>query len=264
MHGQVERVERLTPHMVRIVLGGDGLDGFVMPQWTDAYVNVQFPPPGALYSVPFDDDEVRALPREQRPAARRYTVRHWDADHRLLTLDFVAHGDTGIAGPWALAARPGDLLQLRGPSGSYCPDPTARWHLMIGDESAVPAIAASLVRVPSGAPVHVLAEVDGPADELPLWSPGALEVTWLHRDADPGAEDLLLRALHELEIPAGRVHAFVHGEAVATRALRRYLLGEWKIPREALSVSPYWRRDFTDERWRAVKKEWTREVEQDV
>lgn len=60
------------------------------------------------------------------------------------------------------------------------------------------------------------------------------------------------------------MHAFVHGEAVANRALRRHLLLDWRLPREDLSVSPYWRRTFTDESWREVKKDWLREVEQDV
>lgn len=97
-YGTVEYVERLTPHMVRVVLGGDGLAGFDSGQWTDSYVNVQFVPAGAVYTVPFDDDEVRALPCEQRPAARRYTVREWDAGRGRLSLDFVVHGDVGVAG----------------------------------------------------------------------------------------------------------------------------------------------------------------------
>lgn len=72
---------------------------------------------------------------------------------------------------------------------------------MIGDPSALPAIAASLARVPAGKPVHVLAEVDLPTDELPLDSPGDMNITWLHRDADPGTEDLTLRALEKLDRP---------------------------------------------------------------
>lgn len=261
MFGRVEQVERLGPHMVRVVLGGDGLAGFDAGAWTDAYVSVYFPPADAPYAVPFDIETVRALPRAQRPASRRYSVRSWDG--ALLTIDFVAH-DAGVAGPWAKAARPGDLLQFTGPSGGYRPDPDADWHLMIGDESALPAIAASLERVPAGRPVHVLAEVDGQADELPLTTPGELHLTWLHRTAQPVADDLALRALATLDRPPGRVHAFVHGEAVANRALRRHLLGEWKIPREDLSVSPYWHRTYADERWREVKRDWLREVEQDV
>lgn len=263
MFGRVERVEPLSPHMVRVVLGGAGLDDFTPGPWTDSYLTVYLPPPGAPYTVPFDADAVRTLPAQQRPASRRYTVRDWDPKRRELTIDFVVHGDAGVAGPWAAAARPGDLLQLKGPSGSYSPDPDADWHLMIGDASALPAIAASLARIPAGRPVHVLAEVGGPADELPLTSPGDLHLTWLHRDANPGADDLAVHALDKLDRPPGRVQAFVHGEAVVNRELRRQLLVGWELPREALSVSPYWRRRFTDEGWRAVKSGWLREVEHD-
>jgi NADPH-dependent ferric siderophore reductase len=135
---------------------------------------------------------------------------------------------------------------------------------MVGDESALPAIAASLEYIPVGVPVVALAEVDGPADELPLRSPGELTLRWLHRDADPGADDLLLRAVEKLDFPDGRVHAFVHGEAVANRALRKHLLGDRRLPREVMSVSPYWRRTYTDESWRQIKRDWLHQVEADV
>lgn len=263
MFGRIEQVERLSPHMVRIVLGGEGLAGFRAVPWTDAYLNVYFPPPGAPYGVPFDVVAATSLPPGQRPASRRYSVRAWDAARRRLTLDIVAH-DSGVAGPWAKAAQPGQLVQFSGPRGTYHPNPDADWHLMIGDESALPAIAASLERVPAGRPVHVLLEVGGPADELPLDSPGELHLKWLHRDAHPGADDLALRALDGFERPPGRVHAFVHGEAVANRALRKRLLGDWAIPRQDVSISPYWRRTFSEESWRAIKKVWLSEIEQDL
>ncbi|MCW2613485.1 MAG: siderophore interacting protein [Frankiales bacterium] len=262
MHGTVLRVERLTPSMVRVVLGDPGLEGFSPGDWTDGYVNAQFLPAGADYDVPFDDEHVRTLPREQRPAARRYTVRRWDQARRELVLDVVVHGDEGVAGRWAQTAAPGDRLQLRGPSGGYAPDPAADWHLLVGDESALPAIAVAAERVPAGAVVRVVLEVDGPDAELPLACPGQLEVTWVHRRGDGAGQ--LLAAVASLVRPPGRVHAFVHGEAVATREVRALLLGEWAVPREDLSVSPYWRRTFTDERWREVKAQWLAEVERDV
>lgn len=264
MFGRVERVEQLTPHMVRVVLGGDGLAGFAPSPWSDSYVNAYFPPADAPYGVPFDVDATRSLPAAQRPASRRYSIRHWDAARRQVWIDFVVHGDAGVAGPWAATARPGDRLQITRPAGAYSPDPEADWHLMVGDPSALPAIAASLARIPPGKPVHVLLEVDGVADEVRLHSPGDLHLTWLHRAANPGADDLALRALEKLDRPPGRVHAFVHGEAVVNRALRKALLTAWRIPREDLSVSPYWRRTFTDESWREIKNDWLREVERDA
>ena len=96
-YGRVERLEELTPNMIRVTLGGDGLAGFEPTPFSDQYINAQFVPDGAPYSTPFDVDEARALPAEQRPRGRRITVRAWDPAERLLTLDFVTHGDVGYA-----------------------------------------------------------------------------------------------------------------------------------------------------------------------
>jgi NADPH-dependent ferric siderophore reductase len=259
---RVEDVRRLTPHLIRVVVGGEDLEGFGAGEFTDHYVKLQIPPQGAPYSAPFDAEDVKArLPREQWPRVRSFTVRDWDAERNLLTLDFVDHGDVGVAGPWASAARPGDGLQFMGPGGAYAPDPAADWHLMVGDEAVLPAIAASLERVPEGVPVHVIVEVSGPDDETALETPGDLRVTWLHRRA--GADDALVEAVRTLAFPEGSVHAFVHGEAAAVRAVRRHLVVDRGVPREALSVSGYWKRGRTDEGWREDKPEWNRLVEAD-
>jgi NADPH-dependent ferric siderophore reductase len=258
---EVQEVTQVTPHMVRVVFGGESLEGFGAGAFTDHYVKLQVPPRGADYGAPFDVEEIRASrPKELWPRTRTYTVREWDAENTRLTVDFVVHGDVGVAGPWAAAAQPGDLLQLGGPGGAYTPDPDADWHLLVGDPSVIPAISASLARIPAGVPVIVLLQVDGPDDEQPLESPGDLSVTWLHGDA----EDALADALRALAFPAGAVHAFVHGEAGAVRAVRRHLLVERGLPKEALSVSGYWKRDRTEEGWREDKAEWNRQVEADV
>ena len=259
---RVEDVHRLTPHLIRVVVGGEDLEGFAAGEFTDHYVKLQIPPKGAPYSAPFDADDVKArLPRDQWPRTRSFTVRRWDAERTLLTIDFVDHGDVGVAGPWASAARPGDGLQLTGPGGAYTPDPAADWHLMVGDEAVVPAIAASLERLRAGVPVHVILEVGGPEDEVALATPADLRVTWLHRRA--GVYDALVEAVRALAFPEGAVHAFVHGEASAVRAVRRHLVVDRGIPRDALSVSGYWKRGRTDEGWREDKAEWNRQVEAD-
>jgi NADPH-dependent ferric siderophore reductase len=252
MHiGRVESVERLTPHLVRIVLGGPGLADVEPLDHTDAYVNIALPRPGAAPDDP--------------PARRRYTVRAWDPVERRLTIDFVVHGDAGVAGPWAARARVGDELAFTGPSGAYRPDSTADWHLLAGDESALPAIAASLAAIPEGRPTVVCLVCAGPDDEVALESPGRLDVHWLHRTGDPDRDVLLLAgAIRELELPAGRGHAFVHGEAAEVREVRRHLLAERGVAKADLSASPYWRRQLDDEAWRQVKASWNAEVERDV
>jgi NADPH-dependent ferric siderophore reductase len=250
---QVRRTERLTPHMIRVVAGGDDLAAFPDTGYTDRYVKILFPRPGVAYPEPLDMDAVRAAhPREEWPALRTYTVRAFDPAAGELTIDFVDHGDAGLAGPWAAAAQPGDPLLLLGPGGAYTPDPTADWHLLVGDESALPAIAAALERVPAGVPVRALVEVDGPADEQELATPGRLDLRWCHRDR--ARPEQLAEALAALPFPAGRVHAFVHGEAGVVRALRRHLLDERGVPRDDLSVSGYWRRGDDEEGFRDFKQ----------
>ena len=252
---------QLPPHLTPVVVSCDDLAGFGAGEFTDHYVKLQLPPPGASYSAPFDMEDVKSrLPREEWPRVRTYSVRAFEPETRRLTIDFVVHGDTGIAGPWAAAAKPGDQLQLMGPGGAYAPDPTADWHLMIGDEAVTPAIAASLARVPAGVPVHVLIEVGGAEDELEFETPGDLHLTWLHRTHS----DVTLEAVRALEFPPGRVHAFVHGEASTVRDVRKHLLVDRGLPREDLSVSGYWKRTRTEEGWREDKAEWNRLAELDV
>ncbi|MEU0150472.1 siderophore-interacting protein [Micromonospora fulviviridis] len=259
----VVRTERPTPHLIRLVLGGAELTGLPVGAYTDHYVKFVFPPAGVRYPHPTDLATIKGeFPAQQWPRLRAYTVRAWDAAAGELTVDVVHHGDEGLAGPWAAGLRPGDRVLFTGPGGAYAPDPTADWHLLAGDESALPAIAAALERLPAGAPAKVYVEVGGPADELPLASAGAVELRWLHRAGRPVGEPLV-EALRALEFPPGRVHAFVHGEATAVKELRRLLRVERGVPRGDLSISGYWRRGMDDEGWRSTKAAWNAQVEAD-
>ena len=258
----VLETERLGPHLIRVVVGGPGLEGFGAGEFTDNYVKLQIPPPGAEYSAPFDAEEIKErYPREQWPRVRTYTVRAWEPDALRLTLDFVHHGDEGVAGPWAATAQPGDVLHLMGPGGAYTPSPDADWHLLVGDLSVIPAIAASLERIPAGVPVHVIIEVPAPEDEVPLETPGDVRFTWLHGD---GTGDTLPPAIRELEFPEGDVHAFVHGEAAVVREIRRHLIVDRGMPKDALSASGYWKRALDDEAWREQKAEFNRQADEEL
>ncbi|MFD8361872.1 siderophore-interacting protein [Streptomyces hygroscopicus] len=267
---QVVRTDRLTPHMVRVVLGGDGLADFHAGEWTDHYIKLLFPSGGATYPEPFDLERIRAeFPRDQWPVTRTYTVRAWDPAARELTVDFVTHGDEGLAGPWAARVQPGEEIFFMGPGGAYAPSADADWHLLAGDESALPAIAAALERLAAtasrdggaaGAPVHTFIEVADEKEELKLTVPDGVEVRWLHRGGAPVGE-ALVAAVRELEFPAGQVHAFVHGEAGFVKEIRRHLRVDRQIPREWLSISGYWRRGHDEDGWQASKREWNRQVE---
>ncbi|GLZ06104.1 siderophore-interacting protein [Actinomadura sp. NBRC 104412] len=261
---QVRSAERITPHMIRIVLGGPGLADFATRGRTDHYIKLIFPAEGAVYPEPFDLQQVRAeFPRELWPRLRTYTVRRWDRDARELTIDVVHHGDEGLAGPWAASAEPGDEIHFVGPGGDYTPSPDAGWHLFAGDESALPAIAASLENLPSGARAHALVEVSGPEEEQKIEpSSDGATITWLHRSGAP-VGNALVQAVGELEFPDTTVHAFVHGEAGFVKELRRLLLRERAIPRDRVSISGYWRIGHDEDRWQTVKRDWNRQVEQE-
>jgi NADPH-dependent ferric siderophore reductase len=248
--------------MVRVVLDGGDLAQLPMPDATDAYLNAAFRPDGAPYGEVFDPQALRDThPEAVQPARRRYTVRAWDPDRARLTIDFVVHGDSGVAGPWAAAARPGDVLVFTGPSGGYRPDPRADWHLMVGDESALPAIAASLEALAPGARAVVRLVCDGPEHELDLDSPAEVDLRWLHRHGDERDSSLLLAAVEALDFGEGRPFGFVHGEADEIRGVRRHLLQERGLTRRDLSCSPYWRRTMTDEAWRRIKREYVAAME---
>ncbi|MGW1059972.1 siderophore-interacting protein [Micromonospora rubida] len=258
---RVLRTEWPTPHLVRLVLGGEELTGLPVGEYTDHYVKLVFPPPGVTYPEPVDLAAIRRdLPPQQWPRLRAYTLRAWDPLAGELTIDIVHHGDAGVGGPWAARLRPGDPVMFVGPGGAYAPSPDADWHLLVGDESALPAIAAALERLPVDAPAKVFVEVADAADEQPLPSPGAVELTWLHRGDRPVGE-ALVAAVTALDFPPGDVHAFVHGEATFVRELRRLLRVERAVPRERLSISGYWRRGMDDEGWRSSKADWNRQVE---
>lgn len=265
MHGCVVSTQRLTPTLVRVVLGGGDLRGLTQVDATDAYVNLAFAPEGSGYGGAFDPAQVaQGRSRSDGPVRRRFTVRHWDEALGQLTLDFVVHGDSGVAGRWASTAGPGDVLVLEGAAGGYRPDPAADWHLFLGDETALPAVAASLEALPAGVPAVVRLVCEGPGHEVPLETDAAVDVAWLHREGAEDPADLLVAATRELAFLRGQVHAFVHGEAEEIRAVRRHLLLERGVPRSAMSCSPYWRRTMADEAWRQVKADFLAQMQADV
>ncbi len=264
MYAEVQEVQQLSPTLLRVVLGGGTLDAFETPTATDAYINAQFIPVDSPVTVPFGPEDLEGLSAELRPKPRRFTIREWNPTHRTLSIDFVAHGDTGFAGSWAQRAKPGDRLQFKGPGGSYRPSPNVDWHLLVGDESALGAIGASLDSLSPAARALVFVVVDGPEHEIELPSAADVDVHWLHRNGSADPEALLATAVAAADFPSGTFDVFVHGEAAETRAVRRHLLAERGVDPSGASISPYWRRQHTDEDWRAVKRQFLAEQAADV
>ncbi|MDL9936250.1 siderophore-interacting protein [Gordonia sp. ABSL1-1] len=267
----VLRTERLSPHFVRVYLGGDGFDGFAPALGaagepdTDMYVKIAFAPAGVVYPEPFDPQELRAtLPPEEQPILRTYTVRRVDDERREIAIDFVVHGDEGIAGPWAASAQPGETVTFLGPGSGYRPKADAPWHLLAADEAGLPALAAALEALPDDAVAKVFIEVAGPEDELELTAPVGAEIVWVHRGGPAGevGDDVsgdnapLIAAVRGAEWLAGEPHVFIHGEAqVVMHNLRGYVRKERGVKAANASISGYWRRGRTEEGFRRWKSD---------
>lgn len=254
----VVRTEQLGTHMVRVVVGGPGFGAFEDNGFTDKYVKISFPtelPGGVWPDGPVDLEALKEqLPREQWPVTRTYTVRSFDPKARELALDFVVHGDEGLAGPWAAAAKPGDRLVCSGPGGAYSPAPDAEWYLFAGDESALPAIAAAIEALPEDARGIAFLEVGSGTDVLELTAPAGLDIQWLSRAGDPAGETLILaEAVSEREWLPGTPNVFAHGERGAMKELRA-LFKQRGIPREKLSLSGYWAHGRAEDQFQAEKK----------
>jgi len=219
---EVAETVALTPAMRRLRLRADGLADF-------SYL------PG--------QDLMLAIPGERETTfRRRYTIRRLDRRTGLLDIDVVLHGD-GPGARWAASAVPGDHVEAIGPRGKITVAKEVDWHLMVGDESALPGFFAMLEALSSPAAAVVLVEVDGPDEEQqPDVAPDVhLELRWLHRAGrPPGTSELLAGALAARQLPAGPGHAYLAGELAVVAELRRGLAARG-LSAEQVSPKPYWR-----------------------
>ncbi|GAA1862142.1 siderophore-interacting protein [Pseudonocardia ailaonensis] len=236
---QVLRRTAVTPKMIRVTLGGAELAGFP-GTGPDRRIKMFFPVEGQdRPAVPRASTGGPVWPAgEARPTIRTYTVRRFDPQAGELDVDFVVHSGYGPAAAWALEAEPGSWVGVSEPGGRWEPDPAATFHLVIGDESALPAVATVLEAVPAGVPAHAVLEVADATEEQDL--PGDARVTWVHRgDAPPG--DPLVAAVKAVGLPDGRGQAWLAGESAAVKEIRTHLLTERTFDRRAVYATGYWR-----------------------
>ena len=175
---------------------------------------------------------------QPRPTIRTYTVRRFDATAGELDVDFVLHEGHGPAAAWARDARPGAWVGVSEPGGRYVVDSDADFHLVIGDESALPAVATVLDALPAGVPALAYLEVADAAEEQDL--PGGAAVHWVHRGSRPAGAPLV-DAVRAAELPGARGQAWLSGESACVRDLRRHLLDDRKLDRRAVYATGYWR-----------------------
>ncbi|XBV09568.1 siderophore-interacting protein [Chromobacterium phragmitis] len=235
---QVSRIARLSPTMLRITLAGDELDGFVSASFDD-HMKLFFPASGkTLPALPtaVSDSGIQFPADQPRPAMRDYTPRRYDADAGELDIDFVVH-DGGVAADWARGAAPGDWLGLGGPRGSRVIPAGFDWHWLLGDESALPAIARRLEELPAEAKGMAWILVDDADCRIRVTAPEGLEVVWLQRDRHESLE----QALSSRALPDGEGFVWGAGESGEMRAVHA-LLKQRGLAKERMRVAGYWKR----------------------
>lgn len=240
----VRSAHDLTPAMRRVIVACEDTAHF---ESGGLHLRVLIPPAGRAPVWPRVGPDSRVLwPEGEDELVRRvYTIRSIDHARRELAIDVVLHDDSpGSA--WARNAKAGDPVGLLGPGGGDIAP--ADWYLLCGDETALPAIARIAEALPATARAAIVIEVADAAEEQPIRSAAAIEVTWLHRNGLPaGTTELLPQAVRGIVLPEGAEPFVLAGcEQAAARVIRRYLRGERKLPRERHLVAAYWRRGHSD------------------
>ena len=236
---QVLRVTDLTPRMRRVTLHGPELTGFIS-LGTDDHVKLLFATTPEEQAV-LEDFTPGGNSEGPRPAMRDYTPRRYDPVSGELDIDFVLHGD-GPAATWAEQVQPGQSLYIAGPRGSMIVPDMFDSYLLIGDETALPAISRRLESLPAGRRALVVVEIQDDAERQTLESAAYIEVVWVVR----GQQDLV-QVVAGLQLPAGELYAWVATESALSRRIRRVLLDDLGINEAAMKAAGYWRLDGSDE-----------------
>lgn len=244
----IERIVDVTPRMRRVTLSGPGLERYVSG---GLHLKLFVPPEGVAkpeWPAP-GEDGIAIWPSDAvRPVVRTYTARHVDLASGTLDIDFVLHGDHSIGSRWAMNAAVGDIVGVRGPVGR--PVPEANWYLLVGDETALPAIARTLESLPVGAKGVALLEVADETEAQPIRYNADIELRWLFRNgADAGSTSLLVDAVRGLHMPpAGvRIHAMAGVEYATFKAIRRYWIDDLGLNRKDVLPVAYWRKGRSED-----------------
>ena len=236
---QVLRVVDITPRMRRITLGGEQLAGFIS-LGSDDHIKLLFPQNAAELAA-LQSPTFTIKGEDPQPAMRDYTPRRFDLALGELDIDFVLHGD-GPASTWAEQAAVGQHLYIGGPRGSMIVPDIFDSYLLIGDETALPAIARRLEELPAGRTVLAVIEIADAAERQALQSAAEVEVIWLVR----GQADLL-DTVRALTLPSGALYTFVAMETKLSRQVRRVLLDTHKLDEAFLKAVGYWRAEGSEE-----------------
>lgn len=257
VHLTVLRTERLSPHWMRVTLGGGEIAQF-RPMGYDQWFRIFLPLGGdeGLERLPAKANKLFGylkylrIPDGVRPVMRNYTVRAFrpatPTGGAELDVDFVLHGSVadGTAGPasrWAETCKPGESVVIIDEGLAFNPDRGVERVVLVADETGLPAIAGVCASLPAEATGFAIVEVPSADDALDFEHPAGITVRWIVRDHDAKPGTLALAALRDAALPDAPFHAYLVGEQALPTDGRRHLVGERGVPKDLVSFCGYWR-----------------------
>ncbi|MBT2495401.1 siderophore-interacting protein [Microbacterium sp. ISL-59] len=257
IHLTVLRSERLSAHWIRVTLGGGEIEKF-RPMGFDQWFRLFLPIGGdaGLERVPAKANKMFGylkflrIPDGERPVMRNYTVRAYRAATASagaeIDVDFVLHGSAadGTAGPasrWAETCQPGEHVLIIDEGLTFNPQRGTDRVVLVGDETALPAIASISASLPADATGTAIIEVPSEEDALEFPHPSGVEVVWIVRPHDVAPGALALQALGRTALPDAPFHAYAAGEQALASGARKHLVGERGVDKNAVSFCGYWK-----------------------
>ncbi|MGQ4273768.1 DUF2218 domain-containing protein [Terrihabitans sp. B22-R8] len=233
----VRRAEMIAPRMRRITLAGDDLARY--DSVSNLHVKLLLPPDPAAPEWPLmrPSGLVDWPAGPNKPAVRKYTIRRIDPRAGEIDIDFVLHEDAGPGSRFGACAAPGDTVGMIGPGGRAAHK--ADYTVLMGDETALPAIARILSLLPPQSRGLACIEIDTASDRVPMEAPPNVELHWIYRQSGHS----LISVARHIALPQGdHMSVWVGCEFQAFKALRRFFRKDLLIPADRQLIVSYWRR----------------------
>lgn len=229
----VIRSTYITPHMLRVTLGGENMSTLPEDQ-ESGYVKLIFP-----------TDVGRLM--------RTYTIRHQRSNE--FDIDFMLHEEAGPASSWAKQAKAGDTILIGGPGPKKMINTDAEWFLLVGDMTALPAISVNLETLPNDAKGYTFIEVVSVDDIQSLKHPTGIDVKWIVNPYPGEDNQALVNQVKSIEWLSDDVSIWAASEFSTMKALRQFLKNEKQVAKDKLYISSYWKLGSNEDQHKVVKRE---------